>query len=90
MIKTNIFLKPFYRITARLSVMEKVFEKISTIRLQGFLDNTLLSDHHLGFRPGRSTTDPIIRLRTDVTVALNSKRCVTATFLDIKRRFDKA
>lgn len=37
----------------------------------------------------RCIMDSIVRLHIDVTVALNSKRCVMITFLDIEQEFEK-
>lgn len=56
--------------------------------MQEFLDdNNVLSHHQFGFHPGKSSTD--LHFHTDVTVALNSKCCLTDTFSNIKQKFDK-
>ncbi|KAK9878329.1 hypothetical protein WA026_021344 [Henosepilachna vigintioctopunctata] len=79
-----------YRPISLLNVVGKVFEKIICRRLSDFVDhNNIIPDFQHGFRPFHSTIDPLLRLHTDITRALNSGECVLATFLDIKRAFDQ-
>lgn len=69
-----------------LNVIGKAYERIFVDRLTQFsMNGNKISDHQFGFRPGRSTSLP-----SDVRRALNSGRCVMASFLDIERAFGKA
>lgn len=52
-------------------------------------NNHILPETQFGFRRGRTTSDPLFTLITETTKALNSGKCVLATFLDIERAFDK-
>lgn len=68
-----------------LNIFGKIFARILTNRLREFLVNNFLSDYKFGFRPERTTNDPIVLPHTDVTIALDFKRCVTV--FDIKGSF---
>lgn len=79
-----------YRPISLLSCIGKIFERILTKRIRDFLEtNNLLPPTQFGFRPHRSTQDPLLKLTTDVTKSFNLNKCTLAIFLDIKQAFDK-
>ena len=51
--------------------------------------NDLLDKHQCGFRRGKSTTDNITRLITDIRTGFYRNRTTIATFLDITAAFDR-
>ena len=79
-----------YRPISLLNIMGKLLEKILTSRLAPFLEtHNLLPNQQFGFRPQRSTINPLLELQTDTTRHTNLKECTAAVFLDIERAFDK-
>ena len=59
-------------------------------RLKHFSEsNDLLDKHQWGFRRGKSTTDNITRLITDIRTGFYRNRTTMATFLDITAAFDR-
>jgi hypothetical protein len=70
--------------------MGKILEKNLNNRLKSILeiDNTI-PQQQFGFRPQRSTINPILELHTDSTRYANLKECTIAVLLDIERAFDK-
>jgi Reverse transcriptase (RNA-dependent DNA polymerase)/Endonuclease-reverse transcriptase len=79
-----------HRPISLLNVIAKVLEKVIQVRLSSFAElQEVLPEAQAGFRAGRSTTDPLLRLVTGVTGALNDGHCALAAFLDISRAFDK-
>ena len=79
-----------YRPISLLSCVGKTFEKILASRLRDYLEeNNLLPGFQFGFRPNRSTKDPLLKLQTEATRAINTKKCALAVFLDIKQAFDR-
>jgi len=59
-------------------------ESIITIDIKSFLFLTdLLSDHQVGFRPGRSTLDTLFRLSQQIIEALNVRHEIRVISLDI-------
>ena len=79
-----------YRPISLLNVVGKILERVIQSRLTSFAEtNNVIPESQAGFRAGRSTTDPLIRLITEVSSALNEGKCVLAAFLDISRAFDR-
>ena len=74
-----------YRPVTLTSVVAKLMERV----LQGRLSHLVHSDHQAGFRPGRSTTDALVWLRSRIQPTSTSKTPMTsAVFVDFSRAFD--
>ena len=79
-----------YRPISLTSCASKVTERMVNTRLKHFLEsNDLLDKHQCGFRRGKSTTDNIIRLITDIRTGFHHKQTTVAAFLDITAAFDR-
>ncbi|KAK3609526.1 hypothetical protein CHS0354_041577 [Potamilus streckersoni] len=71
----------------------KIMETMIVNRLKHHLEcNNLLTENQSGFRGSRTTLDQILRLETDIKLALNSQRKnnrhLIAIFLDFEKAFD--
>lgn len=74
---------------AKGSCIRKWFEAIIKNRLEWYLERSgELSSCQSGFRRGKSTTDNILALWSDIQVAFHSGAYVASIFLDIKGAFD--
>jgi hypothetical protein len=79
-----------YRPISLLPVVSKVFEKILLHRIFPLVaSNSLIPDHHFGFRKRQSTIDQTHRIVQRIHTALDSKQYCSAAFLDISQAFDK-
>ena len=68
----------------------KLMEKIVTARLIHYCDkNNVIPVHQAGFRSGRSTTDHLVKLSTNIKRQFARRQNVLATFFDIKRAYDQ-
>jgi len=64
-------------------------EKMVVNRLSWYLEkNNLLNPNQAGFRKGHSTSDPIIRLKSEAEFSLNSGFITVAVLIDFTRAFD--
>ena len=78
-----------YRPISLLSSFSKIMEKIIAARLLDFLDaNNILSKWQFGFRPGHSTTHPMVHFLNKISTALNKKQHTISIFCDLKKAFD--
>jgi ribonuclease HI len=82
-----------YRPVCLMSVVAKMAERLITCRLRYDLESRgILSPNQSGFRSGRSTADPLLRLISDIQGGLNrpapAHRTVAA-LIDLSRAFDK-
>ena len=78
-----------YRPISLLSSFSKIMEKIIAARLLDFLDaNNMLSKWQFGFRPGHSTTHPMVHFLNKISTALNKKQHTISIFCDLKKAFD--
>jgi ribonuclease HI len=78
-----------YRPISLTSHMCKVMETMVNTRLNHYMEsNGLYTPNQSGFRRGRSTTDQIVRLETDIQHAKNSGGYLVAVFLDIEKAYD--
>ena len=78
-----------YRPITLLSCLGKVYETLVYKRLTWHIEKeNLLPDHLMGFRPERSTTEAMLILEDRINQALNNKKYLIATFVDIAGAFD--
>ena len=81
-----------YRPISLLPICGKFFEKVIFNNLYSFLtENSLITKHQSGFRPGDSTTNQLLYLVNEIHQAFESPKSfeVRAVFLDISKAFDK-
>ena len=73
-----------------MSVIAKLMERIVCNRLRHHLENrNLIPYTQSGFRRGRSTADPLLRLVNDMHEAFQNKEVGIAVAVDLSRAFDK-
>lgn len=78
-----------YRPISVLPAINKVFEKLLSIRLLNFLETTaLFYEHQFGFRQGSSTEIAVLELVDDVSHSVDQKFTAGAMFLDLSKAFD--
>lgn len=78
-----------YRPISVLSSINKVFEKILSLRLNSFMDVTgLLYHRQFGFRQGSSTEVAVLELVDDIACSIDRKMCAATVFLDLSKAFD--
>ena len=81
-----------FRPISLTSCISKLFERIILSRLLFFLEsNSILSPHHTGFRPGRSTLDQILYLSQSISNGFKKPRLGSRTILstiDFSKAFD--
>src|SRR5436190_11376086 len=58
-------------------------------KLINFLNSTgFFSKKQYGFRKGMNTENALVNFMTDIYNAVNSNKCISGLFLDIKKAFD--
>ena len=78
-----------YRPIQLTSCICKIMERMIAKRLSWYIDDArLLSNFQSAFRKGRSTTDHLIRLDTDVRRGFFYHRYTLAVFLDLKSAYN--
>lgn len=78
-----------YRPIALTSHMGKTMERMINDRLTFWIETKgKLENYQSGFRKGRWTMDPIIRLEDDIRKAQVNRESVVAVFLDIEKAYD--
>ena len=78
-----------YRPISNLTTFNKVFEKLTYIRLSEFVQqNNLISKYQFGFKKGASTTLAIFYFLSNILKTFNTKTYSIALFLDLKKAFD--
>jgi len=78
-----------YRPISLTSCLCKVMERMSTDRLQWFVERkNLLTTNQTGFRKGRNTMDQIIRLQDKIQKHINNKEHVLGIFIDFEKAYD--
>ena len=79
-----------YRPISILPCLSKVLEKLVNNQLTGFLDVcSILSGVQSGFHSGYGCVTATLKVLNDVTIALDSKQCCAAIFIDLAKAFDK-
>ena len=78
-----------YRPISLTCCMCKLMERIVAKRLSWLIEkNNILSPHQYGFRKGRSTLDPLLKLEHDIKDAFTRKHMVLAVFFDLEKAYD--
>ena len=78
-----------YRPIALISCLSKIMEKIINKRLMWYLEkHKLINKSQCGFRKGRSTTDHLTRLTSDILEALVNNQYHISIFLDLEKAYD--
>ena len=81
--------KNSYRPIALTSHVAKLLEKIVLNRLVHFCDKkNVIPSNQAGFRKGRSTTDHIVKLTTQIKQQFARRKSILATFFDVKKAYD--
>lgn len=78
-----------YRPISLLPCLSKVYERaLKTVLDMHCEDNNILPDDQFGFRPGRSTNQALVILKTDICTELNRRTPTIACATDIEKAFD--
>ena len=78
-----------YRPISILSTINKMFEKLLYIRLYKYLTKfKVLYDYQYGFRQNHSTMQALIEITDYIKAAIDGKKLVCGTFLDLTKAFD--
>jgi ribonuclease HI len=78
-----------YRPIALTSHVCKLFEKIVNNRLMYFCEkNEILPSVQAGFRKGRSTTDHLVKLTSQIKKQFARQKSTLATFFDVRKAYD--
>ena len=78
-----------YRPISNLPVFSKVFEKLTLIRLNSFVNKySLLSESQYGFRRGKNITQAAAKLTTLINKSYHNKYFSVCFFLDLRKAFD--
>ena len=78
-----------YRPISLLSCVGKVAEKMVNSRLTWFLEKEhKYSPTQSGFRPGKSTEDPLVKIEHKIRSTLVNRKISVAVFFDLKSAFD--
>lgn len=78
-----------YRPVSIISNLAKIFEKILKKRLMAFTEtHQIISDFQFGFQNGRSTSDAIVNLVTQIYEHIDKKRACLGVFIDLAKAFD--
>ena len=81
--------KTSYRPIALTSHVAKLMEKIILQRLLYYCEkNSIIPQNQAGFKKGRSTTDHIVKLTTQIKKQFARRKSVLATFFDVKKAYD--
>ncbi|KAL7293246.1 hypothetical protein TKK_0013026 [Trichogramma kaykai] len=79
-----------YRPISLLPVISKIFEKIILARLEPIIiNNNLIPDHQFGFKNKHSTVEQVHRIANKICDSFESKKYVSAVFLDVAQAFDR-
>jgi len=78
-----------YRPIALTSNCAKVMEKIVLQRLQHYCDtHNVIPVNQAGFRKGRSTTDHLVKITSQIKKQFSRRKSTLATFFDVKKAYD--
>ena len=72
-----------------LSTINKIFETLTSKRMRSFIErHKIISDLQFGFMTGKSTTQAIFKVVTDILKTFHDKTYTAALFLDLTKAFD--
>ena len=78
-----------YRPISNLLNMNKIFEKLTFVRLDEFIKrNSIISENQFGFRKNSNTSLAIFNLMRSFILTFKNKSYSVALFLDLKKAFD--
>ena len=78
-----------YRRISNLTVLSKVLERLVSEQLVSYLkDNNLLPDRQSAYRAHHSTKTAVLRVLSDILLALDSGNIAVLTLLDLSAAFD--
>lgn len=78
-----------YRPIALSSHLGKVMERMIVERMTFYVESrNLITPFQSGFRKGRSTMDPVIKMESDIRNAQVCKEVVAAIFFDVEKTYD--
>ena len=78
-----------YRPISVLKTIDKIFEKLLYVRLEGFFNKyNLFSDNQFGFSKGKSTGIAVTKLIHTITEHLNNNTYSICIFADLSKAFD--
>ena len=78
-----------YRPISALPTISKVYETLTLSRMMSFMSAySILSLAQYGFRPGKSTTQAIVKLLSYVNRAYHLKHYCVCFYLDLRKAFD--
>ena len=78
-----------YRPISNLTVLSKVLERLVSQQLVSYLkDNNLLPDRQSAYRAYHSTETAVLRVLSDILLALDSGNIAVLTLLDLSAAFD--
>ena len=81
--------KTSYRPISLTSHVSKVLEKIILNRLTYYCEkNDIIPPEQAGFRKGRSTTDHLVKITTNIKKQFAHKKSTIATFFDVSKAYD--
>ena len=85
----NASLAQNYRLISILPAFSKIFQRAVYNRIFQFLvDNDISSKHEFDFRPGHSTSQPLINFVNKVANAVDCQKYLAGIFLDLAKAFD--
>ena len=78
-----------YRPISILPILSKVYEKVIMTQLVHYLEtNQLLSKHQSGFRKGHCTISTCLKIKDDITKAMDRGEVTLAVMADFSKAFD--
>ena len=78
-----------YRPISALPTISKIYETLTLSRMMSFMSTfSIFSPAQYGFRPGKSTTQAIIKLLSYVNRAYHLKHYCVCFYLDLRKAFD--
>lgn len=87
--KTNSYNLNDYRAISILPAMSKVLEILLKWQMQEFLHiNDLSCDNQSGFRKGHSTTTALLKVTSDIKIAMDKRLTTVLLLLDFSKAFD--
>ena len=78
-----------YRPISILSILSKIIEKLTYIRLIRYIDrNSILNSNQFGFRKAHSTSHAITSIHEQILENVNNDEHTVSIYLDLSKAFD--